>query len=73
MIQDAQQVGCAVRVYVAQRPSTAVIVGLADPTFELWPSFIDGGLSPLWGRADLFKAFIITIDDVAQRFHITTR
>ncbi len=73
VIEDAQQVAGVVRVYVAQRPSTAVVVGLGDPTFELWPNFVDGSLTPLWGRRDVFKTFVIGVDEVAQQFHISTR
>jgi hypothetical protein len=42
--------------------SSASVFGLEDVTFEIEPVFVDT-LDPLWGRADLMKAYTISISE----------
>lgn len=50
-----------------RRPSRAYVVGLAEITLELWPSFVVGD-TVLWGRSDFFRAFVVAFDERGQHF-----
>lgn len=54
-------------MWVAEKPSSAHVVGLDDVEFELWPTFLPEGHVALWGRADLFRQFGILFEEGDQR------
>lgn len=62
------QAGGATTCWVPKQPSTAWVVGLEDRPFSFEPTFMDGALSVLWGRADLFQEFGIVSDEPSKHF-----
>ena len=44
--------------------------GLEQLAFELWPTFIDGAPSVLFGRADLFTIFGVMFDEANLHFSL---
>ena len=59
--------------WLAKKPATAIVQGLQQPVFEIRPLFLKNSPTPLWGRADLFQTFVVSLDEVAQTFTIATR
>lgn len=49
----------------------ARVVGLDSPVFALQPSFVEGNVTPLWGRGDFFRVFAVSFDEAAQQFGLT--
>lgn len=64
--------GSTTSVWNATKPSRAFIVGLPQPVFDLFPTFVPGNaVTPLWGRADFFQVFGIGFEEALQRFTLT--
>lgn len=59
--------GTQISTWVATRPVVASVSGLAI-SFELWPTFVQGPGSPLWGRRDVFATFGFCFDESSQQF-----
>lgn len=68
--EQGQQVSGTMDMWNARMPSPAYVVGLAEITFELWPSFVLGD-TVLWGRSDFFRAFVVGFDEPEQHFTLT--
>ena len=69
--EQGVQAGGTMQLWKAKQPSRAIIVGLPQPVFDLWPTFVQGNQTPLWGRADFFRAFGIGFDESNQRFSLS--
>ncbi|MCP9490946.1 MAG: hypothetical protein MSC31_13905 [Solirubrobacteraceae bacterium MAG38_C4-C5] len=70
-LHQGQGVGGSLSLWQAMTPATAVVAGLPHPEIELRPTFIEGGSTPLWGRADFFATFGVCFDERAQQFTIS--
>jgi hypothetical protein len=64
--------GGAMDLLAARTPATAVVEGLSEPTFDIWPLFLPSSSHALWGRADFFRQFGIAFDERGQAFTLTT-
>jgi hypothetical protein len=62
----------AMDTWRAKKPASAVVVGMSAPTFEINPLFLPNSPNALWGRADLFRVFVVAFDEPNQTFTITT-
>jgi hypothetical protein len=56
----------------AQVPCTAHVRGRPRAPFSMWPLFVDT-LEPLWGRADLMHAYVITISQRDKELRLRRR
>lgn len=65
------QVGGSLTLRNAKTPAQAYIPEIPGLTFEIWPSFVQGCQTALWGRADFMRQFNITIMERAQQFVLT--
>lgn len=64
--------GTTTPVLNAKKPAPAYGVGLPEPRFELYPTFIQGNnVTPLWGRADFFRVFTVGFDEPNQRLTLS--
>lgn len=64
--------GSTIPTWTAKIPSEAFAVGLPQPTFDLWPTFVPGNATrPLWGRADVFQAFPLLFNEAQQSFTLS--
>jgi hypothetical protein len=64
--------GTTTPVWNAKKPASAYVVGLPDPVFELYPTFVQGNnVTPLWGRADFFQIFTVGFDEPNQRLTLS--
>lgn len=52
------------------RRCDARVVGLAGVDFALTPLFVEGNVTPLWGRGDFFNAFLISFNEPALEFEL---
>lgn len=64
--------GGAMDIWAAKTPATAVVEGLTERTFAIWPLFLPNSSHALWGRADFFREFGIAFDEPGQAFMLTT-
>lgn len=65
--------GSSVSVLVANVPVRAYVAGLPAPVFDLYPTFVPGNNTPLWGRSDFFRAFqAVGFDEVGQDLMLKT-
>jgi hypothetical protein len=51
----------------ARMPCSASLVGAPDLSWQLMPTFIKSA-TPLWGRGDIMRSFVVTFEDAKQRF-----
>ena len=59
-------------IWASRTPATAVVDGLAEPSFAIRPLFLPNISNALWGRADFFREFGIAFDEPGQAFTLTT-
>ncbi len=64
--------GGVIDTWAARTPATAVVDGLAEPSFAIRPLFLPNISHALWGRADFFREFGIAFDEPGQAFTLTT-
>jgi len=68
-IRQGTQVGGTMDMWVARKPAVATVPGMPEAIqFELWPSFVQGSQTPLWGRGDFFMTFGVAFDEPAKEF-----
>jgi hypothetical protein len=66
--REAGQAAGTMDIWVARVPCEAFVIGLPDVVFDLWPCFVDGGRSVLWGRRDFFRTFGVVFEESARTF-----